>query len=61
MQANLREIACGSVENTEGVSDIQPRPGRKAETTVVGVDAAEETTATVKPDSRTGDAGSQSH
>ena len=53
---NLR-IACGRMENKEVVNDIQSRPGREAETTVVGVDAAEETTATVNPDKRTGDAG----
>ena len=42
--------------NKVGVNDIPSRPGREAETTVVGVDAAEETTAIVNPVERTEDA-----
>ena len=42
--------------NKVGVNDIPSRPGREAEATVVGVDAAEETTAIVNPVERTEDA-----
>jgi len=59
-QGNLRQIACGKrlfrMESKEGINDIPSRPRREAETLVVGVNAAEETTATVNPVERTEDA-----
>ena len=57
---SLRWIACGKrllrIESKEGANDIPVEPEMDAETTMDGVNAAEETTATVNLVERTGDA-----
>ncbi len=59
-EGSLRRIACGKrlfrIESNKGINDMPSRPRREAETTVVGVNAAEETVATGNLVERTKDA-----